>query len=70
MPSIPKISKPFETFIELLPVVIFDAEPRVDTSDILFSFDEVILLVLSCMVDSVEEDYLLCKTEVDSLIFS
>ena len=70
MPSIPKISEPFETFIELISVFIFDAEMKVDISDILVSFDEVVRLELQCMVDSMAEDDLLCKSEMDDFIFS
>ena len=46
MPSIPKKCEPFEKLIELLSVVIFDAELKPDISDKLVSFDEVILLKL------------------------
>ena len=70
MTSIQKISEPFETFLELLSVVIFDAELRPDISDILVSFKEVILLELRYIVDSMEEDDLFCKLEIDASIFS
>ena len=43
---------------------------KVDISDILVSFDEVVLLELQCMVDSMAEDDLLCKSEMDDFIFS
>ena len=70
MSSIPKISEFFETFLELLSVVVFDAELRVDISDILVSFDEVILLELIYMVDSMADDVLCCKLEMYHLVFS
>ena len=70
MTSIPKIIEPFETFLELLSVVIFDAELKVEISDIFVLFDEVILLVLRCMVYSIAEDDLFYKLEMDALIFS
>ena len=56
--SIPKISEPFETFLDLLSVVIFDAEPKVDISDMLVSLDEVIILEMWCMVYSMAADEL------------
>ena len=43
---------------------------KVDISDILVSFDEVILLEIRCMVDPMEKDDLLCKLGMDDLIFS
>ena len=39
-------------------------------ADIFVSFDEVILLVLRCMVYSIAEDDLFYKLEMDALIFS
>ena len=69
-PSIPKISDPFETFIELLSVVIFDAELKAYISYLLVSFYEAILLELRCMVDLMAADDLFCKLETDALIFS
>ena len=56
MPSIPKISEPFEIFLELLSVVIFDAELKVDISDTFVSFCEGIILALRCMVYSMAAD--------------
>ena len=41
LPSIPKTIEQFDTFVELLPVVIFDAELKSNTSDKLVLFDEV-----------------------------
>ena len=46
MPSIPKISEPFERLLELLSDDIFDAEEKPKITDELVSFDEVILLEL------------------------
>ena len=68
--SIPKISEPFDTFLELLPVVIFYANLTDDISDTSMWFDEVIVLELRCMLDSMAEDDLLCKFEMDALTFS
>ena len=70
MLSIPKISEPFEAFLELLSDVIFDAELKVNISDMLVLLDEVILLELQCMVDSMSEDDLFYKIEMYALIFS
>ena len=64
IPSIPKIREPFDTFIELISVFIFDAEIKVEISDILVLFNEVILLGLRYMVDLMPEDDLFCKLEV------
>ena len=44
LPSIPKTSEPSEKLLELLSVVIFDAEVNPDISDKLVSVDVVILL--------------------------
>ena len=46
LPSIPKTSQPFEKLLELLSVVIFDAEVNSEILDELVSLDEVILLEL------------------------
>ena len=70
MPSIPKISEPFRTFIELLLVLIFYAELKVEVSYMLVLFDELILLKLWCMVDSMVADDLFCKLEMDAFILS
>ena len=51
MLPIPKISETFEILLELLLVVIFDAELKAKISDMLVSFDEVILLGLQFIVD-------------------
>ena len=42
--SIPKTIEPFEKLLDLLSVVIFDAELKPEITDELVSFDEVILL--------------------------
>ena len=62
--------EPFETFLELLLAVIFDAELKINISDMLVSLDEAILLELQCMVDSMSEDDLFYKIEIYALIFS
>ena len=69
MPSIPKTNEPFEKFLELLSVVIFDAEVKHEISDELVSFDEVILLELLRMVGLMAEEDLLCRLVMDALIF-
>ena len=69
MPSITKISEPFELLLELLSVVIFDSDLKYDISDMLVSFDEVILLELWYMVDLITEDDLVCKLKMEALIF-
>ena len=68
LPSVPKISEPFETFLELLPVHIFYSELKDDISDTSVWFDEVVLLELRCMVNSMAEYDLFCKLETDTLI--
>ena len=70
MPSIPKISEPFEKLLELLSDDILDAEEKLDITDELVSFDEVILLELRWMVDLMAADDLLCRLVMDALIFS
>ena len=65
-----KISDPFDTFIKLLLVFIFDVELKDDISNTSAWFDKVIILELRCMVDSMAEDDLFCKHEMDGLIFS
>ena len=69
MPSIPKTSEPFEKLLEILSVVIFDVELKPEISDELVSFDEVILLELGWMVDSMAAYDLLCRLVMDALIF-
>ena len=69
MPSIPKISEPFEKLLELLSDDIFDSEEKPDIKDELVSFDEVILLELLWMVDSKEADDLFCRLVMYDLIF-
>ena len=49
---IPKTSEPFEKILELLLDVIFYAKVKPEISDELLSLDEVILLELRWMVDS------------------
>ena len=68
--SIPKIVEPFEKVLELLSVVIFDAELKAEISELLVSFDELILLELQYMVDLMTADNLFCKIEMDTFIFS
>ena len=70
MPSIPKISEPFEKLLELVPAVIFDTDLKPGISDELVSFDEVILLEILWMVDLMAEDDLFCRLAMDALIFS
>ena len=70
MPSIPKISEPFEKLLELLSADIFDAEEKPGITDELVSFDEVIILELLWMVDLVAADDLFCRLVIDALIFS
>ena len=65
-----KKSEQFEKLLELLSVVIFDAEMKPEISNMFVSFDDVIILELQCMVDSVEEDDLFCKLEMYAFIFS
>ena len=69
MPSTPKTCKPFEKLLELLSDVIFDEEAKPDISDELVSFDEVILLELWGMVDSMEVDELFCRLVMYDFIF-
>ena len=52
--------------LELLSVVIFDAEVKPEISDKLVSLDKVILLELQCMVDSMEADELFCILAMDA----
>ena len=68
--SITKTSEPFEKLLELISVVIFDAEAKPEISDELVSFDEVIILEIKLMVDSMAEDDLFCRLVMDALIFS
>ena len=70
LPSIPKISEPFEKLLELLSDDIFDTEEKPEITYELMSFDEVILLELRWMVDSMAEDDLFCRLVMDALIFS
>ena len=70
MPSIPKISEPFEKLPELLSDVIFDAEEKPEISYGLVSLDEVIILELLWIMDLMAADDLLCRLMMDTLIFS
>ena len=70
MPSIPKISEPFEKLLELLSDDIFDAEEKPEITDELVSFDEVIILELRWMVDLMASDYLFCKLTMDAFLSS
>ena len=69
MPSIPKISVPFETLLVVLSNDKFDAEEKPEITDELVSFDEVILLELRWMVDSMAIDDLFCRIVMDVLTF-
>ena len=70
MPSIQKISEPFEKLLQFLSNVMFDAEVKLEISYELVSFDEVILLELLWMAGSIEADDLFCRLVMDALIFS
>ena len=70
MPSIPKISISFETLLEVLSNDKFDSEEKPEITDELVSFDEVILLELRWMGDSMAADDLFCRLVMDALIFS
>ena len=70
MPSIPKISEPFEKLLEVLSDDKFDVEEKPEITDKLVSFDEVILLELRWMVNSMAADDLFCRLVMDALIFS
>ena len=68
--SIPKTSEIFEKLLELLSDDIFDAEDKPEITDELVSFNEVILLELRWVVDSMAVDDLFCRIVIDTLIFS
>ena len=70
LPSIPKTSETFEKIIELLSDDILDTEENPDTTYELASFDEVILLELRWMVDSMAADDLFYILVMYALIFS
>ena len=70
MPSKPKIGVLFETLLEVLSNDKSDAEENPEIKDELVSFDEVILLELRWMVDSMAADDLFCRLVMDALIFS
>ena len=63
------MSELFELLIALLSVLICDADLKDEISDMLVSFDGMILLEMWCMVDSMTADDLFCKIEMDALIF-
>ena len=65
-----KISEPFQKNLEVLSDDKFDAEEKPEITDELVSFDEVILLELRWMVDSMAADDLFCRLGMDALIFS
>ena len=65
-----KKSEPFEKLLELLSDDIFDAEEKPEITDELVSFDEVIILELRWMVNSMAADELFCRLVMDALIFS
>ena len=56
--------------LEVLSDDKFDAEEKPYITDELVSFDEVLLLELRWMVDSMAADDLLCRLVMDALIFS
>ena len=70
LPSIPKISEPFEKLLEVLSDDIFDAEEKPEITNELVYFYEAILLELRWMVDSMAADDLFCRLVMDALIFS
>ena len=63
---IPKTSEPFGKLLELISVVIFDAELNPEISDELVSFYEVILLELLWMMDLMAADDLFCRFVMDA----
>ena len=63
------MSEPFEKLLEVLSDDKFDAEDKSDITDELVSFDEVIILELQWMVDSMAADDLFCRLVMDALIF-
>ena len=67
--SLQKISEPFEKLLELLSDDIFDAEEKLGITDALVSLDEVILLELLWMVDSIAAVDLFCRLVMDAVIF-
>ena len=64
LPSIQRISEPFELLIVLLSVVKFNAVLKDDMPDMFILFDEAILLELWYIVDSMTSDELFFKTEI------
>ena len=53
--------EPIELLLVLLSVVIFDAVLKNNISYMFVSFDEVIVMELLCIVESMNEEELLCK---------
>ena len=56
--------------LKLLLDDILDADEKPEITDKLVSFDEVILLELRWMEDSMAADALFCRLVMDALIFS
>ena len=69
LPPIPKIFETFELLLVILSVVIFDEVPKDNISDMFKSFDEAIILKLQCLMDPMTANDLLCKLEMEDLIF-
>ena len=57
-------------FFIFFSVVILDAFLKGDICDMFVSFDEVIILKMRCMVETMTADDLFCKLEMEYLIFS
>ena len=68
MPSITKISEPFEKLLEVLSDDKFDAEEKPEITDELVSLDEVILLELRWMVDPMAANDLFYRIVMNALI--
>ena len=63
------MSEPFEKLLEVLLDDKFDAEEKLEITDELVSFDEVIILELRWMVDLMAADDLFYRLVMDALIF-
>ena len=70
LPSILKISEPYEKLLEVRLDYKFDAEEKPEITYKFVSFDEVILLKLRWMVDLMAADDLFCRLVMGALIFS
>ena len=70
MPSIPKISEPFEKLLEVLSDDNFYVEGKPKITYELVSFDEVIILEVLWMVNLISADDLFCRLVMNALIFS